>query len=78
MAALVEKKMNPPNVLMTIQLAMSSTPPPAKVNSKKCSSVECLDGVRRLCEHEQEIMHDIGVSPTTKVINNAAASAASD
>ena len=42
---------------------MSSTPPSI---SKKRSLVECLDDVRRLREHEQQIMDDIGVSPNTK------------
>ena len=63
-ASLVEKKMSPSNAFMTTPVAMSSTPP-AKTNKKR-SLVECLDDVRRLREHEQEIMHDIGVSPTTK------------
>ena len=42
---------------------MSSTPP---ISPKKRSLVECLDDVRRLREHEQQIMDDVGVSPMTK------------
>jgi hypothetical protein len=57
MAALVRKRMSPSNDLMTTPVAMSSTPP-TKTNKKR-SLVECLDDVRRLREHEQEIMHDI-------------------
>ena len=52
-----EKKMSPSNAFMPTPVAMSSTPP-AKTNKKR-SLVECLDDVRRLREHEQEIMHDI-------------------
>ena len=63
MATLVEKKLSPSNA-MTTPVAMSSTPPAN--TKKKRSLVECLDDVRRLREHEQDIMHDIGVSPTTK------------
>ena len=48
---------------MTTPIAMSSTPPTIP---KKRSLVDCLDDVRRLREHEQQIMDDIGVSPATK------------
>ena len=65
MATLVEKKTSPSNnsLDMTTPITMSSTPPSIP---KKRSLVECLDDVRRLREHEQQIMDDIGVSPTTK------------
>ena len=63
MATLVKQKASPPsNVAMSTPVTMSSTPP----TKKKRSFVDCLDDVRRLREHEQEIMEDIGVSPTTK------------
>ncbi len=65
MAALLEKKMSPPSAVMTTPVAMSSTPP-AEINSKKRSLCECLDDVRRLRVHEQEIKDDTGVSPMTK------------
>jgi hypothetical protein len=48
---------------MLIPSTLSSTPPSIP---KKQSLVECLDDVRRLCEHEQQIMDNIGVSPNTK------------
>ena len=65
MATLVEKKTSPPNHNhdMTTPITMSSTPPTIP---KKRSLVDCLDDVRRLREHEQQIMDDIGVSPATK------------
>jgi hypothetical protein len=65
MAALVEKKTSPSNnnLDMTTPITMSSTPPTFR---KKRSLVECLDDVRRLREHERQIMDDIGVSPATK------------
>jgi hypothetical protein len=66
MATLVEKKSSPSSlgaITLTTPLAMSSTPP---IIPKKRSLVECLDDVRRLREHEQQIMDDVGVSPMTK------------
>ena len=63
MATLVEKKMSASNSITSTPSTLSSTPPSIP---KKRSLVECLDDVRRLREHEQQIMDDIGVSPNTK------------
>ena len=66
MATLVEKRLSPAasNVVMSTPTTMSSTPPP----TKKRSFVECLDDVRRLREHEQQITDNLGVSPATKQV----------
>ena len=60
---LVEKRISASNSVTLTPATMSSTPP---FIPKKRSLVECLDDVRRLREHEQQIMDDIGVSPNTK------------
>jgi hypothetical protein len=55
--------MSASNNVMSTPLMLPSTPTSIP---KKRSLVECLDDIRRLCEHEQQIMHNIGVSPNTK------------
>ena len=57
MAVLVERKTSPSNVVMSTPATMPSTPPTKKTRH----FVDILDDVRRLREHKQEIMEDIGV-----------------
>jgi hypothetical protein len=47
----------------TTPVSMSSTPP-----TKKRTFVDCLDEIKRLREHENQVKEDTGVSPGTKQI----------
>ena len=53
-------------MIMSTPNTMTSTPP--AMMTKKRSLVDCLDEVKRLCEHEKQIRDDLGVSPGTKEI----------
>ena len=55
--------MSASNSVMSTPSMLSSTSPSIP---KKRSLVECLDDIRWLREHEQQIMDDIVVSPNTK------------